>query len=88
MPKYELEKDGIQKVSLSFIFTADTFRPDKTKASVPACIKGAEGAFWEEPKLKPYFIWVLGKARRGVGFFWLSSFYVGVLRIVKGNSCH
>ncbi|MFR1374478.1 MAG: AAA family ATPase [Eisenbergiella massiliensis] len=29
-----LKKDGIQKVSLSFIFTADTFRPDKTKASV------------------------------------------------------
>ena len=29
-----LKKDGIQKVSLSLIFTADTFRPDKTKASV------------------------------------------------------
>lgn len=28
------KKDGIQKVSLSFIFTADTFRLDKTKASV------------------------------------------------------
>ena len=28
------KKDGTQKVSLSFLFTADTFRLDKTKASV------------------------------------------------------